>query len=39
LGVPGKVVKGVTPEQIQWIEANAKSYTDLAQRYLTGEQR
>ena len=39
LGVPGKVVKGVTPEQIQWIEANAKSYTELAQRYLTGEQR
>ncbi len=39
LGVPGKVVKEVTPEQIQWIEANAKSYTELAQRYLTGEQR
>jgi carbonic anhydrase/acetyltransferase-like protein (isoleucine patch superfamily) len=39
LGVPGKVVKGVTPEQIQWIEANAKSYTELAQRYSTGEQR
>jgi carbonic anhydrase/acetyltransferase-like protein (isoleucine patch superfamily) len=39
LGVPGKVVKEVTPEQIQCIEANAKSYTELAQRYLTGEQR
>ena len=39
LGVPGKVVKEVTPEQIQWIEANAKSYTELAQRYLTGDQR
>ena len=39
LGVPGKVVKEVTAEQIQWIEANAKSYTELAQRYLTGEQR
>jgi len=39
LGVPGKVVKEVTPEQIQWIGANAKSYTELAQRYLTGEQR
>ena len=39
LGVPGKVVKQVTSEQIQWIEANAKSYTELAQRYLTGEQR
>ena len=39
LGVPGKVVKEVTAEQIQWIEANARSYTELAQRYLTGEQR
>jgi carbonic anhydrase/acetyltransferase-like protein (isoleucine patch superfamily) len=39
LGVPGKVVKEVTAEQIQWIEANAKSYTELAQRYLTGEQK
>ena len=39
LGVPGKVVKEVTPEQIQRIEANARSYTELAQRYLTGEQR
>jgi len=39
LGVPGKVVKEVTSEQIQWIGANAKSYTELAQRYLTGEQR
>jgi carbonic anhydrase/acetyltransferase-like protein (isoleucine patch superfamily) len=39
LGVPGKVVKEVTAEQIQWIEANAKSYTELAQRYLTGDQR
>jgi len=39
LGVPGKVVKEVTPEQVQWIEANAKSYTELAQRYLKGEQR
>ena len=39
LGVPAKVIKEVTPEQIQWIEANARSYTELAQRYLTGEQR
>ena len=39
LGVPGKVVKKVTPEQFQWIEANAKSYTELARHYLTREQR
>jgi len=39
LGVPGKVVKQVTPEQFEWIEANAKSYTELAQRYLASEQR
>ena len=38
LGVPGKVVKEVTSEQFQWIEENAKSYTELAQRYLTSEQ-
>ena len=39
LGVPAKVIKEVTAEQIQWIETNARSYTELAQRYLTGEQR
>jgi len=38
LGVFGKVVKEVTSEQFQWIEENAKSYTELAQRYLTSEQ-
>jgi carbonic anhydrase/acetyltransferase-like protein (isoleucine patch superfamily) len=38
LGVPGKVVKEVTSEQFQWIKENAKSYTELAQRYLTSEQ-
>ncbi|MGA3199347.1 MAG: gamma carbonic anhydrase family protein [Halobacteriota archaeon] len=39
LGVPGKVVREVTAEQFQWIEANAKSYTELARRYLTSEQQ
>jgi carbonic anhydrase/acetyltransferase-like protein (isoleucine patch superfamily) len=39
LGVPGKVVKEVTTEQLHWIEANARSYTELAQRYLAGELR
>ncbi len=39
LGVPGKVVKEVTAEQAQWIKDNAKSYAELAQRYLRGEQR
>ncbi len=39
LGVPGRIVKEVTAEQVQWIEDNAKSYTELAQRYLSGEQR
>ncbi|MDD1720919.1 MAG: gamma carbonic anhydrase family protein [Euryarchaeota archaeon] len=39
LGVPGKVVKEVTAEQVQWIEDNAKSYAELAQRYLSGKQR
>ncbi len=38
LGVPGKVVKEVTVEQVQWIEDNAKSYAELAQRYLDGKQ-
>ncbi len=38
LGVPGRVIKEVTPEQVQWIEENAQSYVVLAQRYLSGEQ-
>ncbi|MGZ4939277.1 MAG: gamma carbonic anhydrase family protein [Halobacteriota archaeon] len=39
LGVPGEVIKEVTAEQVQWIEDNAKKYTELAQRYLAGKQR
>ncbi len=39
LGVPGKVIKEVTADQVQWIEDNAKSYAALAQRYLSGKQR
>ncbi|HYA33658.1 MAG TPA: gamma carbonic anhydrase family protein [Candidatus Bathyarchaeia archaeon] len=38
LGVPGKVAKEVTEEQFEWITANAKSYTELAERYLRREQ-
>ncbi|MEI7827754.1 MAG: gamma carbonic anhydrase family protein [Euryarchaeota archaeon] len=37
LGVPGKVSKQVTSEQLRSIEANAKSYAALGQRYLKGE--
>jgi carbonic anhydrase/acetyltransferase-like protein (isoleucine patch superfamily) len=39
LGVPGKVARSVTSQQLQYIEANAKSYAMLAQSYLKGEQR
>ncbi len=38
LGVPGRIVKEVTTEQVQWIEENAQSYAMLAQRYLSEEQ-
>jgi carbonic anhydrase/acetyltransferase-like protein (isoleucine patch superfamily) len=39
LGVPGKVARQVTDEQLRLIKANAKSYATLAQRYLRGETR
>jgi carbonic anhydrase/acetyltransferase-like protein (isoleucine patch superfamily) len=39
LGVPGKVVRQVTAEQFRSIEANAKSYAALAQRYLQDEKQ
>ena len=39
LGVPGKVVRPVTAEQLRSIEANAKSYAALTQRYLKGEKQ
>jgi carbonic anhydrase/acetyltransferase-like protein (isoleucine patch superfamily) len=39
MGVPGKVARSVTSQQLQYIEANAKSYAMLAQSYLKGEQR
>ncbi len=39
LGVPGRVVKEVTAEQVQWIEDNAKNYAELARRYLSGKQQ
>jgi carbonic anhydrase/acetyltransferase-like protein (isoleucine patch superfamily) len=38
LGVPGKVARPVTTEQLHYIEANAKNYATLAQSYL-GELR
>ncbi len=38
LGVPGRVIKEVTTEQVRWIEDNAKNYTALAHRYLSGKQ-
>jgi carbonic anhydrase/acetyltransferase-like protein (isoleucine patch superfamily) len=37
LGVPGKVTKQVSSEQLRAIEGNARSYAALAQRYLRGE--
>ncbi|MGZ4881752.1 MAG: gamma carbonic anhydrase family protein [Halobacteriota archaeon] len=37
LGVPGKVVRQVTAEQLRSIETNAKSYAALTQRYLKDE--
>jgi carbonic anhydrase/acetyltransferase-like protein (isoleucine patch superfamily) len=39
LGVPGKVVRQVTAKQLRSIEANAKSYAALTQRYLKGEKQ
>lgn len=36
LGVPGKVVRGTTPEQREYIERNARSYIELAGRYRNG---
>ena len=35
LGVPGRVVKEVTSEQIEWIKNNAEQYVQLARRYMT----
>jgi carbonic anhydrase/acetyltransferase-like protein (isoleucine patch superfamily) len=36
LGVPGKVIKGTTPEQREYIVRNARSYIELAERYRNG---
>jgi len=35
LGVPGRVVREVTSEQIEWIKNNAEQYVQLARRYMT----
>jgi len=35
LGVPGRVVKKVTSEQIEWIKNNAEQYVQLARHYMT----
>jgi carbonic anhydrase/acetyltransferase-like protein (isoleucine patch superfamily) len=34
LGVPGRVVREVTSEQIEWIKNNAEQYVQLARRYM-----
>ena len=36
LGVPGKVVRPLRPEEIDRIHANARSYVDLARAYREG---
>lgn len=36
LGVPGRVVRALRPEEIERIHANAKAYVDLAQAYRDG---
>jgi len=35
LGVPGRVVREVTSEQIEWIKNNAEQYVQLARRYMS----
>jgi carbonic anhydrase/acetyltransferase-like protein (isoleucine patch superfamily) len=35
LGVPGRVIREVTSEQIEWIKNNAEQYVQLARRYMT----
>ena len=37
LGVPGKITKQVSSEQLRSIEANARNYAMLARRYSSGE--
>lgn len=37
MGVPGKVVKQLTPEAAEKIKANAARYVELGKRYLAGE--
>lgn len=37
LGIPGKVVKQLSPEQVEQIKENAAHYVDLAQKYLQQE--
>jgi carbonic anhydrase/acetyltransferase-like protein (isoleucine patch superfamily) len=36
LGVPGRVVRALKPEEIERIEANARAYVDLARAYREG---
>lgn len=33
-GVPGKIVRQLTPEQMKYIEANGQEYVDLSRKYL-----
>ena len=37
MGVPGKVVKEISPEQIEFNTKNACHYAELAEKYLSGE--
>lgn len=37
MGVPGKVVKQLSPAEAEKIKANAASYVELGKRYLKGE--
>ncbi len=37
MGIPGKVVKQLSPEEAKKIKANAASYVRLGKRYLAGE--
>jgi carbonic anhydrase/acetyltransferase-like protein (isoleucine patch superfamily) len=39
VGVPGKVVKQLSPEQLKYPEANCEEYVELARRYLRLQER
>jgi carbonic anhydrase/acetyltransferase-like protein (isoleucine patch superfamily) len=39
VGVPGKVIKQLSPEQLKYPEANCEEYVELARRYLRLQER